>query len=107
MGLSMEFQEEMLHYYLNVLSRQLSVDPPAFRRQYAFLALQRNLQILGAFSFLSRVRQKEFFAQYILPSLQVLRNRLAEPVFANFPVLRQMAAASVSLVDNGSTCLSR
>jgi N-acetylmuramate 1-kinase len=107
MGLSTEFQEEMLHYYLDVLSQQQSLDQPAFRRQYTFLALQRNLQILGAFSFLSRIRKKEFFAQYILPSLHMLHHRLTEPVFATFPVLRQMVVASLSFVYDGSKCLSR
>jgi N-acetylmuramate 1-kinase len=98
MGLSAEFQEEILQYYLDVLSMQQSIDSQVFRRQYAFLALQRNLQILGAFSFLSRARKKEFFAQYILPSLHMLRNRLMEPVFAAFPVLRKMADTSLAFV---------
>jgi N-acetylmuramate 1-kinase len=98
MELSAEFQEEILQYYLDVLNMQQSIDSQVFRRQYAFLALQRNLQILGAFSFLSRARKKEFFAQYIPPSLHMLRNRLMEPVFAAFPVLRKMADTSMAFV---------
>jgi N-acetylmuramate 1-kinase len=96
-ALSLAFQEEMLQYYLDVLNLRQTVDSQAFRCQYVFLALQRNLQILGAFSFLSRVRKKEFFAQYIFPSLHMLRNRLAEPSFAAFPVLRRMIDTSIAV----------
>lgn len=43
---------------------------------YPFLALQRNLQILGAFSFLSRVRNKPRFETYIPTALNSLDHLL-------------------------------
>ncbi|MFC1821853.1 aminoglycoside phosphotransferase family protein [Thermodesulfobacteriota bacterium] len=47
------------------------VDP--FRRTYPYLAIQRNLQILGAFSYLSKVMEKNFFEIYIPPALESLK----------------------------------
>ncbi len=46
------------------------IDP--FLRDYPYLAIQRNLQILGAFSFLSRVMKKQHFADYIPMALETL-----------------------------------
>jgi N-acetylmuramate 1-kinase len=95
-ALCLDFQEELLQYYLDVLSlRQPAHAYASFRLQYAFLALQRNLQIIGAFSFLSRVRKKEFFAPYISPSLRMLHDRLTEPAFTAFPILRRMVETSI------------
>ena len=94
-ALSADLQEDLLQYYQQRLNARYKVDSCAFLRQYAFLALQRNLQIIGAFSFLSRVRQKAFFTQYIVPALLLLHDRLKDPVFASFPILRRMAGTAV------------
>jgi aminoglycoside/choline kinase family phosphotransferase len=45
---------------------------------YRYCALARNLQILGAFGFLSQVKHKPWFAGYIPPALAGLKRRLAE-----------------------------
>jgi aminoglycoside/choline kinase family phosphotransferase len=91
-----DVQAELLQYYQQSLQPRYSIDSGAFRQQYAFLALQRNLQILGAFSFLSRVRQKVFFRQYIGPSLRMLHDRLQDPLFASFPILRRIVGIARS-----------
>ena len=39
-----------------------------FYEGFLHLSLQRNLQILGAFAFLSQMKGKDFFRQYILPA---------------------------------------
>ncbi|WP_051184427.1 aminoglycoside phosphotransferase family protein [Desulfatiglans anilini] len=44
---------------------------------YPWLALQRNLQILGAFAFLSKIKGKRFFEAYIPAALTSLQQRLA------------------------------
>jgi N-acetylmuramate 1-kinase len=99
-GLPLEFQEEMLSLYLDLSALRQSADGKAFRCQYAFLALQRNLQIIGAFSFLSRMREKVFFSGYILPSLRMLQERLGQSSFVSFPVLRRMADTAVAAVGS-------
>jgi aminoglycoside/choline kinase family phosphotransferase len=52
------------------------VDREAFTEQYRHLALCRNLQILGAFGFLTKVKQKPNFARYIPAAVAGLRQRL-------------------------------
>ena len=72
-----ELQEELLGLYQDVLSQYLTVDPKDFREQYEHLALCRNLQILGAFGFLTRVKGKPQFTRYIPKAMAGLRRRLA------------------------------
>jgi aminoglycoside/choline kinase family phosphotransferase len=50
----------------------------SFKRYYPYLAIQRNLQILGAFSYLTKTMKKPFFETYIPTALQTLHNLLHE-----------------------------
>jgi len=90
-----DVQEDLLEYYLGKPEIQKAFSQKDLRKQYQFLALQRNLQIIGAFSFLSRERKKPFFIQYISPSLVLLGKRLHEPIFADFPLLSKMAETAL------------
>lgn len=65
-------QAELYDYYLLQLKSQAQVDLDEFHRTYRALALQRNLQILGAFAHLSAVCGKMFFAAYLAPALSSL-----------------------------------
>jgi hypothetical protein len=62
---------------------------------YPYLSVQRNLQIIGAFSYLSGKRRKVFFKQYIYPSLIMLENRLIDPLFDDYPILRRTVAEAI------------
>jgi aminoglycoside/choline kinase family phosphotransferase len=77
-GLSPERQEEFLSYYLQELQKRVAIDETHFRRQYRYLALSRNLQILGAFAFLTKEKKKPFFERYIPAAVKGLRRRLEE-----------------------------
>ena len=81
-----KLQEELVDLYQELLRPHLSFNPQDFREQYEYLALCRNLQILGAFGFLTRVKAKPQFARYIPPALAGLRRRLA-PRAPEFPRL--------------------
>jgi aminoglycoside/choline kinase family phosphotransferase len=88
-NLSPAWQAELLDYYLDLLTGRLAVDPAAFREQYEHLAICRNLQILGAYGYLTKVKGKDQFARYIPPAVAGLRRRLqARP--GAFPRLEQM-----------------
>ncbi|MEW6669925.1 MAG: phosphotransferase [Thermodesulfobacteriota bacterium] len=50
----------------------------SFQESFPYLALQRNLQILGAFAFLSKVRGKRYFEAYIPKALRSLHGLLRE-----------------------------
>jgi aminoglycoside/choline kinase family phosphotransferase len=86
-GLSRESQEVLFRYYCDTLSRQLPLDPENFRAGYYCLALQRNLQILGAFAFLSQMKGKVFFEQFILPALGSLKALLRDPLGREYTFL--------------------
>lgn len=88
--LPLSLQEELLTHYLQAIDGYAAIEEAAFRKQFSLLALQRNMQIVGAFSFLSQVRQKVFFLDFIQPSLVSLKNRLEEPLFKDYPLLRTM-----------------
>jgi aminoglycoside/choline kinase family phosphotransferase len=50
----------------------------SFEKYFPYLAIQRNLQILGAFSHLSKVQGKAYFEAYISPSFRSLAGLLDE-----------------------------
>ncbi len=74
--LPVSVQNQLLEDYMGRLSAYLSIDPDSFRQGYDFCALTRNLQILGAFGYLSRVKRKASFEAYIPTALTGLQNRL-------------------------------
>ncbi len=67
---------------------------------YYLLALQRNLQMLGAFAFLATVKGKSFFRDYLEPAALNLHKILKEPVGRQFPVMRAFAAELPQLLAN-------
>ncbi len=61
--------EDCAHLY----ESKTAVSKEKFIKGYRYCAVSRNLQILGAFGFLSRVKKKQFFAQYIPKALNALK----------------------------------
>ncbi len=86
-SLSRAEQEILFNYYLEQAAKVVvDFDADQFREGYVFLALQRNLQILGAFAFLSQQKRKTFFEKYIMPAALSLQERLLD-VDDRFPGL--------------------
>lgn len=83
-------QERFVALYLKAINDHIIIDEAEFKKQFALLAFQRNMQIVGAFSFLYKVRRKIFFLDFIKPSLVSLRNRLEDPLFKDYPLIRTM-----------------
>ncbi len=77
-GLSEEEKERIYRYYVELLTRELPEKVDSFARSFPYLAIQRNLQILGAFSFLTQVRKKTYFKVYIAPALTTLSRLLLD-----------------------------
>jgi aminoglycoside/choline kinase family phosphotransferase len=69
-------QLKLLNYYLKRLSDFIAVDAHEFLDAYVYCAMNRNLQILGAFGFLTRVKGKKDFETYIPPAISSLKARL-------------------------------
>jgi aminoglycoside/choline kinase family phosphotransferase len=83
-------QEHLIGVYLRALREEIAYDPEQFRHEYLALALQRNLQIIGAFAFLSQVRRKPFFVRYLEPALASLDRLLAKPEAAGYAALHTL-----------------
>lgn len=83
-------QEHLLDLYLHIVSQECAYDPLQFRYEYVLLALQRTLQILGAFAFLSQVRHKPFFAQFLQPALHSLARLLTKPEAERYHALNHL-----------------
>jgi len=93
----------LLDYYLARLSTPpygtAAFDQQAFRRGFYYLALQRNLQILGAYAFLTQKRHKPFFQQYLQPAAMSLAELLTRPAGEDYPCLRKLAAEIAAAMD--------
>lgn len=70
--LKKEEQMALYDYYITLLKKYLPAKSTLFSKYYPYIAVQRNLQILGAFSYLSKIQGKNKFSAYISPSLQSL-----------------------------------
>ena len=73
MNLSDAIKDKLLHYTVEKLNLN-TIQGEAFLRNYQFCCLTRNLQFLGAFSYLSRVKKKIGFEQYIPFAVSSLKN---------------------------------
>lgn len=98
-SLSGEHQKELLELYLDILAKYIPLDRCEFAKGYAYLAIQRNLQILGAFAFLYRQRAKPFFGNYIGPALITLARQLAEPTGKDYPCLKGLVKRCLNLLE--------
>jgi len=80
-------QAQLIDYSLGVLSAKSELDPEKFLSCYYYCTLTRNLQILGAFSYLSKVKGKNHFERYIPAAVRSLKSNLAADGQREFPSL--------------------
>ncbi len=98
-SLPWQLQSELMEVYLDEFTALIPYDRKQFMDEYLVLALQRNLQILGAFAFLSNQRGKPFFRQYIKPSLSSLQTLLAKVSPDEYPCLKALADQCLIEID--------
>jgi aminoglycoside/choline kinase family phosphotransferase/GTP:adenosylcobinamide-phosphate guanylyltransferase len=84
-------QSELVEYCIQQIDRPLPDGADSFRRGYHYCALTRNLQVLGAFAFLSRTKGKKQFEAYIPTAAQSLHRRLTREYSREFPRLTTVA----------------
>jgi aminoglycoside/choline kinase family phosphotransferase len=90
-------QEELFAYYLARIEERLPLNAAAFREQYAFVALHRALQIIGAFAFLTRERGLAFFQTYIPAAVRGLRRLMAgDKRFAPYQRLKHVVFEEIT-----------
>ena len=88
--LPQDIQTQLLGYCVEKLEADMNLNADNFRRCYRYCRLTRNLQILGAFGHLSRVKAKPHFEQYILPAVRTLRNNLKKHEQKTLPMLNAL-----------------
>jgi len=92
-------QDDLMDLYLDEFTALVPYDRQRFKDEYLLLALQRNMQILGAFAFLSHQRGKSFFLQYIKPSLCSLQTLLAKASPDEYPCLKALTEQCLAEID--------
>ena len=97
-----DLQQELLEHYLYHLCKY-GLDELDFLKGYPSLAIQRNLQILGAFAFLSHQKEKIFFRQYLKPAALSLYQRLATKDGEDYPCLRSLTDESLNLLEKSDS----
>ncbi len=100
--LSQGVRRRVLEAYLDRLETSGAMSPDQFMAHYPAVALHRNLQILGAFAFLGRVRHKPFFLQWIPRALGHLRRLLAGHPEWRCPRLTERVEEAWERVGEGS-----
>ena len=89
-----ELQAGLLEYAAGLASRRCGIASGRFRHSYRYCALARNLQILGAFGFLCRVKGKTDFEAYIRPATNSLERQLAR-TGDEFPALGELVRRQI------------
>ncbi len=97
-NLGKEQRKDLLAYYIDTVAGKISLDRISFRKEYYYIALHRNLQILGAFGYLTKVAGKTFFQQYIGPALTTLGGLLRQSEGNEFPLLGRLTDRASDLL---------
>ncbi len=88
-------RETLLDYFAARLSALGSIPTAEIRESYRYCALSRNLQILGAYGFLTRRKGKPFFARYIPAAVRSLQANLSHFSAEEFPNLARIAIETI------------
>jgi len=92
-----EMRSRLLDLYLaDAMGSFWSVTRAEMMDEFYCAALLRTLQVLGAFSFLSREKRRSFFAPFIKPALKNLHVLVHKEVFS---ALSDLRALSVTLLQ--------
>jgi NDP-sugar pyrophosphorylase family protein/aminoglycoside/choline kinase family phosphotransferase len=86
-NLSRPVKDILLKYAVKRLSAAIGIDSDRFLSCYKYCAVTRNLQILGAFGFLSRIKKKTYFEKYIPNAIRLLNHHLSFFGTGEFPNL--------------------
>jgi aminoglycoside/choline kinase family phosphotransferase len=106
--LSDSIQQELLAVYSRRFSKVVGVSASEFLGRYPHVALCRSLQILAAFAFLTRIKRRLHFAQYIVPAWQQLQKLLAAPPCSDYRNLaRLVESQSDEIVAKTAARLAR
>ena len=98
-ALSCHVQDQLLDYCIDKLSSYIHIDKKKFCLCYKYCAITRNLQILGAFGYLSRVKGKTYFEQFIPAAIESLKYNLSAVEDTQFPRLESVVEEIMAIVQ--------
>jgi aminoglycoside/choline kinase family phosphotransferase len=93
--LPIPLRETLLDFFAERLAQRTGISTGEIRKAYRYCALARNLQILGAYGFLTRRKGKPQFARYIPAAVQSLQQNLACFDKDEFPLLANIAKDTI------------
>jgi aminoglycoside/choline kinase family phosphotransferase/dTDP-glucose pyrophosphorylase len=99
-ALHQDLQDRLVQYAADAIARRIESADQTFRQGYEACAVSRNLQILGAFAFLSRMKGKPSFEAYIPAAVRTLQFRLKNRLAGKLPDLQAIVTAIVARMDN-------
>jgi aminoglycoside/choline kinase family phosphotransferase len=80
-------QDQLADYCAEIIQSEIGITKDTFLTGYRYCRITRNLQILGAFGYLTRVKGKRYFEQYIPKALKGLQTALNAVGGDEFPNL--------------------
>ena len=86
-NLPQDTRTQLFTYAVEKLQGGMKLDADNFNRCYRFCCLARNLQILGAFGHLTRIKGKTHFEKYIPAAVQTLAHHLKNHDDDKLPML--------------------
>jgi N-acetylmuramate 1-kinase len=90
MGLSSQDKHHLYGQYVSLLKKNRVAGAGSFERYFPYLAIQRNLQILGAFAHLTKNLGKTYFKEYIPPAVNSLCQLLDDVADPKLSLLTQL-----------------
>jgi aminoglycoside/choline kinase family phosphotransferase/GTP:adenosylcobinamide-phosphate guanylyltransferase len=93
--LPVALRETLLDYFTARLAALGGIPAAEIKPAYRYCALSRNLQILGAYGFLTRQKGKTVFAQYIPAAVRSLQTNLSHLPADKFPKLNRIAFETI------------
>lgn len=91
-------QEELLNEAADLYTAEVGLDKKRFLKGYAYCRVTRNLQILGAFGFLTRVKHKTGFEEHIPAAVASLFSHIRSIHTGQFPELFKLSKTIKALV---------
>jgi NDP-sugar pyrophosphorylase family protein len=89
-ALPFPIQSQLMDFCVETLSSRISSDKENFRQCLNYCLVTRNLQILGAFGYLSKVKGKKYFEQYIPKAVKTLKHYLSTLKELDSPALKSI-----------------
>jgi aminoglycoside/choline kinase family phosphotransferase len=83
-------RNQLLEFSGKTLPSLLNMDPDNFLTCYKYCSITRNLQILGAFAYLGRIKGKRYFEKYIPNAIKTLKYNLSDLENTEFADLKSV-----------------